>query len=167
MIFENLPYSCAIVILLSLILGFVLAFICFLHELRENRLSSVIKASLTMGFGFGFAFSVIFCSFVPTLVTIDDELNHKESFAMFAKGDFIGIGGCYILNNSQDNLRLIGIGGNDDINVRIRKGELQKVVRCPQRYFVPVPDTPHNITRRSLKGRKKIIAGPSIFLIVD
>ncbi len=167
MIFENLPHSCVVVILLSLLIGFVLAFMYFYHELSDNRLSSVIKASLAMGLGLGLALSVAFCSFVPTLVTIDRDSNHNRSFSLFANGDFLGVGGSYILNNSQENLRLVGIESYDDINVRIGIGEVQKVRRCPQRYFVPVPNTPHDLTRRSLKGRKKSIEGPRVFLIKD
>ena len=167
MIFENLPNSCIIVILISLLIGWALVFLFFSLRIRGNSLKSLLKTSLMLGTGLGFAFAVIFCSFVPTLVTVDSELNHKCSFSLYANGLFIGVGGSYILNNSPHNLRLVGISGESDINVPIKSGDLQKVRRCPQRYFVPIPEAPQDRVRRTAKGKKKSISGPRVFLIVD
>lgn len=166
MIFENLPYSCAIVLLICLIIGFIISFLFFASKAQFKSKKSILQASLCSGLGIGFAFTVIFCSFVPTVVIVDEDLNHKRVFSFFAQDQFLGIGGSYISNESSYNLRLIGIGSDNDINIPIRAHSTEKSRRCPQSYFKTVPESPISTTIKTAKGKKKI-SGPKIFLIIE
>ena len=60
--------------------------------------------------------SVIVCTLMPTVVVVDENMEPVEKLSFFENGEFVGLGGCYIVNNSSVNLRLVGIDNDRDLS---------------------------------------------------
>lgn len=171
MIFENVFFMPTLYVLLT---TFVLGFFFFLFffiiaKRRHARLSqykaNFFKASVIGGLTTSIFLTIVISTITPSLITVYKDYSHTETLSFFSNGEFIGIGGCYITNNSNSTLRLVGIDVDSDIDVKINKGCTEKVRCCPEKYFVEIPDHRSSRVVRTSKGRRKTINGPSVFLV--
>ena len=109
--------------------------------------------------------SIVISTITPSVITIEKDLSHTEEFSFFSNGEFVGVGGTYIVNNSSKKLHLIGIGEDSDINVIVPSRSIKKVRKCPEVYFKSVPEHQH-VRVTTSQGRRKVISGPSLYLTV-
>lgn len=173
MIFDNVSFaSIFYVMLCSFIAGFVgfwlLGMIIWKNNLHLSQFKVGSKfrlAALVCGLTSAFFFSIVICTFTPTLITVEDDLSYTEELSFFSNGKFIGIGGSYIANNSNRTLRLIGIGRDDDIDVVIASGNMEKIRKCPEVYFKEVPDRQYISVTTGRRGKRRVISGPSLYLV--
>ena len=173
MIFENVfALSVLYVILFSFIVGFLTLLLVGVFLWRKNAHLSQFKGwkrillpSLVCGLSSSFFLTIVICTLTPSLITVEDDLSYTEEFSFFSNGEFIGIGGNYIANNSNKTLRLVGIGDNNDVNVKIPSKDIAKVRICPQVFFKEVPKKQSKRVTRTRRGRLRVISGPSVYLI--
>jgi len=172
MLFENafiLPTL--YVMLTSFLIGFVGVILLFyaikkkMPHANSTKLSHIpFKAALIGGLSTSIFLGIMVSTLTPSVITINSESSYSEDYSFFGDEEFLGLGGSYIVNKSGFRLRLIGIGSDDDIDVVIPSGEIVKIRKCPERYFVPVPD--HQSTQIvHRRGKRKAIKGASVFLV--
>ena len=135
------------------------------HFVQYKSGRKIYKSALLCGLSSSFFLSIVLCTLIPTLITVENDLNYKEDLSLFSNGEFIGIGGSYIANNSNKTLRLVGIDEDKDINVIITPGNIKKVRKCPEVYFEKVPEHRSKRYRKTNRGRLKAVYGPSVFLV--
>lgn len=172
MIFENVfALSLLSVMLFSFVIGFLGVFVIARilskrnPELpQEKGRKTIRKVALLSGVSSTFFLSIVICTLTPSLITVEKDLSYTEEFAFFSNGEFLGIGGSYIANNSNTKLRLVEIGADGDINVIIPSGKIKKIRKCPEAYFKNVPERQH-IRVKIIRGKRKVISGPSVYLI--
>ena len=159
---------------ISYLLGIMGIFFLFLfirnshvHLSQFKNYGQIFKGALVGGFGISFLLTILITTITPTVVTIESGHVHKEGLSFYGNEGFLGIGGCYVANNSNNIIQVIGIEEDKDINVTINPQSTQKIRKCPEEYF---GRTPTNETRgsyrvtKSRKGRRKIISGNTVFL---
>ena len=117
------------------------------------------------GIGLAMSLSVIVCTLMPTVVVVDENMEPVEKFSFIENGEFVGLGGCYIVNNSGVNLRLVGIDKDRDLSEDINAGEIVEVKKKPQEYFTEVPEHQSKRIRYTRKGRKRTVSGHTLFLV--
>lgn len=174
MIFENVFIISALKVLLStFIVGFVGILLGNIIIWKKNpflsqynNFAKIVYSALVGGVATSFLLSIAICTLTPSLITIGNDLSYKEELSFYNDEEFIGIGGSYIANKSFRTLRLVGIDGDNDINVRIKSGCIEKIRKCPESYFQEIPEhqTIYYIKRR---GKRKAISGSSVFLIAE
>ena len=173
MIFDNISFAQTFYILLfSFIAGFagfqIIGTILWKinpHLSQFKDVKKICLAALVCGLSTSFFLTVVICTLTPTLITVEDDLRYTEEFSFFSKDAFIGIGGSYIANNSCKTLRLVGIGEDNDIDIIIAPGRIEKVRKCPEVYFQSVPEFQSKRVRKARRGRRKVISGPSLYLV--
>ena len=173
MIFENiffLPLLC--IILISFAVGFIGVFVVAkILSKRNPQLpqkkgwKTIRTGALLCGISSAFFMSIVISTITPSVITIEKDLSHTEEFSFFSNGEFVGVGGTYIVNNSSKKLHLIGIGEDSDINVIVPSRSIKKVRKCPEVYFKSVPEHQH-VRVTTSQGRRKVISGPSLYLTV-
>ncbi len=162
-IFHVMIFSFIIGILGFLLVGIVLWKINpHLTRFKKPKLGPAI---LSFGVATTFFLTIVVCTLTPSLITVENDLSYSESFSFRSNNVFLGIGGSYIANNSNKTLKLVGIGADKDINVIIPPKSIKKVRRCPQVYFKEVPSHQSIRITRSARGRRRVISGPSVYLI--
>lgn len=134
------------------------------HLSQYRGSSRILIAAMVCGASSSFFLSIVVCTLTPSLVTVENDLSYTKEFSFFSNGEFIGIGGSYIANNSAKTLRLVGINENDDVNVVIPARCIKKVRICPEVFFKPLPKREHKRVFVS-RGKLKYNAPPSVFLI--
>ena len=169
MIFENI-YSLPLlrVMLFSFVIGFIGVLILALilskrnPELPQNKGWKKIRlAAVIGGATSSFFLSIVICTITPSVITIENDLSHTVELSFFSNGEFLGVGGTYIANNSVKKLKLVGVGEDSGMNVVIPPHKIKKVTKSPQVYFKDVPERQR--IYRSRRGKR--ISGPSVYLI--
>lgn len=169
MIFENIYFlSLLRIMLFSFLIGFLGVFILAMilskrnPELPQNKGWKKIRlAAIIGGVTSSFFLSIVICTITPSVVTIEKDLSHTEKFSFFSNGEFLGVGGTYIVNNSGTKLKLVGVGADNGMNVIIPPHNIRKVTKSPQVYFKDVPERQQ--IYRSRRGKR--VSGPSVYLI--
>ena len=172
MIFENVNFSIFYVMLFSFLIGFI-AFLLVgivlrkksLHLSQFKGLNRFLLPSLIFGLSSMFFLTIVVCTLTPSLVTVEKDLSYTEEFSFFSNGEFVGIGGSYIVNNSNRTLKLVGIENDCDINVIIPPNEIKKIRKCPEQFFVEVPKERSKRITKGRRGRRRVVNGPSVFLV--
>ena len=172
MIFENVFFpSILYVMLSSFIIGFLGLLIVgiilknkYPHLSQYKGLKRFRTAAMVCGISSSFFLTIVVYTLTPSLITVANDLSYTKEISFFSNGEFIGIGGSYIANNSGETLKLVGIGDNDDVNVIIPSMSVKKVRICPEVFFKPVPTRQYVRITRS-RGKRKVISGPSVYLI--
>lgn len=173
MIFDNVFFSATFyVMLFSFVTGFVgFLLIGTILKKRSPQLvqyksgSKFYLSALICGLTSSFFLSIVICTLTPTLITVEDDLSYTEELSFTSNGQFIGIGGSYIANNSNKSLHLVGIGEDEDIDVIISPLTIEKIRKCPEVYFKEVPDHQYKRVTKTRRGRRKTISGPSVYLV--
>ena len=174
MIFDNVTSSIWLVFLYSLIGAVVFLLIFnftiwktnpFFRKLK-GKAGKICVGSLIGAAGLAFLVTVIIGAGFPTLVIINEDFSHTGKYSLFYEGKFIGISGSYIINHTNTNLILKGIDEDKDIFIRINPGEIKKTRRIPESYFQDIPQEQY-IRHYSVRGKKRVISGPSVFLVKE
>lgn len=173
MIFENVfSPSIFYVMLYTFAIGFVALLLVGLilwkknpHLSQYNGWKRIMPAALACGLTSSFFLTIVVCILTPSLITIENDLSYTKRLSFFSNEEFIGIGGSYITNNSNKTLKLVGIGTNADLNVTIPSKSIKKIRICPEVFFKEVPKRQSVRVTRSARGRRRVISGPSVFLI--
>lgn len=171
--FGNLPSNSWIVYLILYpvcILGFIGVNLYLQQKSRnssgfKHQKKDLLFFSVMGGIGLAMSLSVIVCTLMPTVVVVDENLEPVEKFSFIENGRFVGLGGCYIVNNSSMNLRLVGIDNDRDLSENINAGEIVEVKKKPQEYFTEVPEHQSKWIRYTRKGRKRTVSGHTLFLV--
>ena len=172
MLFENaFILSTLYVMLTSFLIGFIGVILLFyainkkMSHTNSTKLSKIpFKAALVGGISTSIFLGIMFSTLTPSVITINSESSYSKDYSFFGDGQFLGIGGSYIVNKSGFCLRLVGIGSDNDIDVVIPSGEIAKIRKCPEQYFIPVPD--HQSTQIvHRRGKRRAIKGATVFLV--
>lgn len=172
MVFENVfAHSFLYVALCTFALGFFGLLIVGgvlwksnVHLSQYEGWKRLLFPSLVCGLTTSFFLTIVILTIVPSLITIDEDLNYSEELSFFSNGEFIGIGGSYIANNSDRTLKLVGVGEDQDVNVIIPSKDIRKIRICPDVYFQEVPKEQFVRVDYS-RGKRRIVSGPSVYLI--
>ena len=113
MIFDNVFFSATFyVMLFSFVTGFVgFLLIGTILKKRSPQLvqyksgSKFYLSALICGLTSSFFLSIVICTLTPTLITVEDDLSYTEELSFTSNGQFIGIGGSYIANNSNKSYK--------------------------------------------------------------
>lgn len=173
MIFENVFFpSIFYVMLCTFAIGFVILLLVGSILWKKNQHLSqykgwkrIMPAALVCGLTSSFFLTIVVCTLTPSLITVENDLSYTKRFSFFSRGEFIGIGGNYIANNSNRTLRLVGIGTNSGLNVIIPSKSIEKIRICPEVFFKEVPKRQSVRVTRSPRGKRRVISGPSVYLI--
>ena len=121
-------------------------------------------AALFGGVTSSFFLSIVICTITPSVITIENDLNHTEKFSFFSNGEFLGVGGTYIANNSSTKLKLVGVGEDKGMNVVIPPHKIKKITKSPEVYFKSVPEN-YRVRVTTSRGKRKVISGPTVYLV--
>lgn len=174
MLFENTFFIDNLILLLvSYIIGVIGFWLFFIHlkgkvshSMHVNK-GIIFKASLVGGIGVSFLLTIVIATLTPSVITIDDNFNHTQGYSFYGNDEFLGIGGSYIVNNSNSALQVIGIDEDRDINVVIAPFSIERIRKCPEEYFdrTPTNETHYRTSyRKSAKGRMKPVGSPTVFV---
>lgn len=172
MLFENVFFEPLIVTFaISFAFCTIVFAIYFMFSLNRGKFISkkrwlfpLVKASLVGGLTGAFVLTIVFTTLTPTQIVVEKGLTHHEKLSFFYNGQFLGVGGNYIVNNSLNTLQIIGISGDQDINNTINPGTAVFVRKCPEAFFVQVPEKPSKRIYYS-RGRRRVSSGPTVYLI--
>lgn len=178
MLIENIFFADTLIVLaISYLLGVLGIFILFLcirrkyeHLSQFNNYGQLFKGALVGGFAISFLLTILITTITPTVVTIESGHIHTEGLSFYGNEGFLGIGGCYVVNNSNKTIKVIGIEEDNDINVTINPQSTNKIRKCPEEYFQRNPTNESRGSYRvttSRNGRRKIIHGDTVFLFDD
>lgn len=135
------------------------------HLSQFRNGARILLAAFVSGLTTSFFLSIVICTLTPSLITVEEDLSYTEELSFFSKGEFIGFGGSYIVNNSNRTLKLVGIGEDKDIDVTISSGNIEKIRKCPEVYFKDVPEQQYKRITRTRRGKRKTVSGASVYLI--
>lgn len=175
MLVENIIFADTFyVMVLTYLLGVISFLVFFLtikkrneHLSQFNNFGKLLKGALVGGLASSFLLTIIITTLTPTIVTIENGHVHSEGFSFFGNEGFLGFGGSYVVNNSNQTIKVIGIEEDKDINVVINPNTTEKIRKCPEEFFERTPTNDSRGTyrvTRSRKGRRKIIGGNTVFL---
>lgn len=174
MLFQNVPFKDAFIVwAITFLFGVCFFFLLFLYlkkkdeyHLHKKSIKRIFKGALVGGVAFSFLFTIIIVTLTPTIITVEDGHRHSKRLSFVGNEGFIGLGGCYVVNNSNQTIHVVGIGSDKDINVIIKPNKTERIRICPEEYFdgTPTNDTPaqHRVTYR--RGKRRPIKGHTVFL---
>lgn len=174
MFFHDLTFKDTfLVIIVTFLLGVALLFFLFLllrqkdeYQLQIRNTKRILKASLIGGVAFSFLSSIITLTITPKIVTVENGHNYSKKISFTGNEGFLGFGGCYIVNNSDKTIKVMGIDEDKDINVIIKPNKSKKIRILPEEYFnrIPTSNTKASHTIRYVRGKRRPIKGHSVFL---
>ncbi len=173
MLLQDLPYTFTPLVILFICLILFTAAFYFLSYTVWNKFvnsyntnfpsKNIFLYSLGGGFGCSLLIIVLYCSLVPTVSVVDEDFNVQEEYLIYSNGSFVGISGIYIENQSNRDLHYVVVGSPNKYTIIPSKTRV-KVPRLPERYFEEVPNKKVVRYRRTNRGRKRAISGPTIYL---
>lgn len=175
MLIENVPWGDTFIVMVITYLIGVAFFFFFTLYLRNKsaylsqfkNYGQIMKGSLVGGIAFSLLFSIVIVTLTPTIVTIENGHKYKEGLSFTGNEGFLGLRGCYVVNNSDKTLHVIGIDRDRDIDVVIEPHSTERIRKCPESFFKGIPTNRVSNThqyRYSRKGKRKPIKGSIVFI---
>ena len=181
MIVENTFFAQTLYILLiSFVIGFFILYLIYTICLKRHRNLShpynpkiITFASICGGAAFSFMSTITISCLMPTMVTIHPDYSYESEYSFTYGHNFLGIGGCYIVNESKSTLKLVGFNDDSDISISIKPYEIARSRKCPEAYFCE-PSQPSILNqnrirhRKFAKGRRRNHSRPTtLYLIIE
>lgn len=173
MLFDNVPFfDTLIVMAVTYVVGVAFFFFFSLYLRSKNAYLSqfknykqIFKGSLIGGVAFSFLLSIAIVTLTPTVITIENGHKYTKGLSFSGNEGFLGFRGCYVVNNSSQTLRVVGIDRDIDIDVVISPNSTEQIRKCPDKFFDGIPSkATSTISYTYSRGRRKPIQGPTVFL---